>query len=74
MQANTYISKHGALSISSISNSDFMIVWSSSGQDIIGSNDWGNYGQSFTSSGAKIGNEFRINTYIINDQMSPSIA
>ena len=51
-----------------------MIVWTSQGQDIIGSSDFGIYGQSFTSSGAKIGNEFRVNTYIINNQTNPSIA
>ena len=60
-------------SISSVSSSDFMIVWQSQGQDIIGGSDWGVYGQRFTSSGIKIGNEFRVNTYLINDQSSPSI-
>ena len=60
-------------SISSISNSNFMIVWESLGQDIIGGSDYGIYGQIFTSSGAKIGNEFRVNTYIIGNQGNPSI-
>ena len=70
---NTHINHDTIPSISSISTSNFMIVWSSSNQDIIGSNDWGIYGQSFTSSSEKIGNEFRVNTYIISDQINPSI-
>ena len=57
--------------ISSVSTSNFMIVWQSQSQD--GSN-WGIYGQIFTSFGAKIGNEFRVNTYTMNGQMYPSIA
>ena len=52
-------------SISSLLNSNFMIVWQSSNLEI--------YGQSFTSFGAKIGNEFKIDTYIINENMYPSI-
>ena len=60
-----------SVSINSISTSNFMIVWSSQSQ-VIGS-DYDIYGQSFASSGIKIGNEFRINTYIIGDQKNPSI-
>ena len=70
---NTHINQHDISSISSLSTSNFMIVWESIGQDIIGSNDYGVYGQSFTSFGAKIGNEFRVNLYIIGDQAYPSI-
>ena len=70
---NTFINYDGLSSISSISNSNFMIVWESLGQDIIGGSDTGIYGQSFTSSGLKIGNEFRVNTYIIGNQINPSI-
>ena len=32
-------------------------------RDMIAGTDWDIYGQSFTSSGAKIGNKFRINIY-----------
>ena len=70
---HTYINRDNQPSISSISTSNFMIVWQSQGQDIIGGSDYGIYGQSFTSSGAKIGDEFRINTCIISDQTYPSI-
>ena len=70
---STFPTDKSSISISSISNSNFMIVWSSQGQDIIGGTDWGIYGQSFTSSGVKIGNEFRVNTYIIGEQQNPSI-
>ena len=57
-------------SLSSVSTSNFMIVWQSSGQDGSGS---GIYGQIYTSSGATIGNEFRVNTNTIGDQINPSI-
>ena len=70
---NTYINIDYLTTISSVSTSDFLIVWMSQSQDIIGNSDYGIYGQSFTSSGVKIGNEFRVNTYIIGDQRNPSI-
>ena len=71
---NTYINCDTNPSISSVSTGNFMIVWGSQGQDIIGGSDQGIYGQSFTSYGVKIGTEFRVNTYIISDQLYPSIA
>ena len=71
---NTFIYGDMAPSISSVSTGNFMIVWQSRGQDISGGSDYGIYGQSFTSSGAKIGTEFRVNTYFLYDQSSPSIA
>ena len=70
---NIYVINYASPSISSISNSNFMIVWHIRGKDIVGGSDWGIYGQSFTSSGVKIGNEFRVNTYIIGDQWVSSI-
>ena len=51
-----------------------MIVWASQYQDIIGSSDYCIYGQNFTSSGAKMGYEFKVNTYIIDNQINPSIS
>ena len=60
-------------SISSVSIGNFMIVWQSQFQDLINSADYGIYGQSFTSSAVKIGDVFRVNTYIIDDQINPSI-
>ena len=73
IMVNTFIIKNNSASIGSMSNSNLMIVWISQYQDIIGGTDWGIYGQSFTSSGAKIGNEFRVNTHILDDQNYPSI-
>ena len=73
-QANTYNFHDRISSISSISTSNFMIVWESYNQDHIGNPDWGIYGQSFTNSGVTIGNEFRVVTHIISDQVTPSIA
>ena len=68
-----FIVGYSVASIGSISNSNFMIVWQTRGLDIIGGTDFGIYGQSFTSTGEKIGNQFRVNTHIIGDQTNPSI-
>jgi len=50
---------------------DFVVVWSSAGQD--GSN-LGVFGQRFASSGAPLGPEFRVNTYTTDLQYAPSVA
>ena len=69
---NTYTtSNQQNPSVISASNSDFTIVWESQGQE---SSYFGIYGQIFTSSGSKKGNELRISTYIISNQNNPSIA
>ena len=69
--ANTFNCSFGPISISSASTSNFMIIWESVCQD--GYDNWGIYGRNFTSSGAKIGNEFRVNTYLLDPQIAPSI-
>jgi hypothetical protein len=51
--------------ITSLQNGGFSVCWMS--HDLDGS-DYGVYGQVFSSDGAKIGQEFRANTYIWNDQ------
>ena len=50
---------------------NFIVVWSSNGQD--GSNS-GVYGQRFASSGAPQGSEFRVNSYTTGNQSYPSVA
>ena len=57
--------------ITALSDGGFIVTWQSSGQD--GSGE-GIYGQRYTSSGAAVGNEFRINTYTFDSQMYPAIA
>jgi hypothetical protein len=50
---------------------DFVIVWSSEGQD---GSSYGIIGQRFDASGAKIGGEFQVNTFTTGTQNLPQIA
>ena len=50
---------------------DFVVVWSSYGQD--GSYS-GVFGQRFDSDGVSLGSEFRVNTYTLFQQRSPAVA
>jgi hypothetical protein len=50
---------------------NFVIVWQSYKQDGSGS---GIYGQRFLSNKEKVGSEFKINTYILDNQSNPAIA
>jgi hypothetical protein len=52
-------------------NGNFIITWSSNGQDGDG---WGIYGQQFDATGASIGNEFRLNTSTAGDQQYATVA
>ncbi|MEH2075124.1 MAG: cadherin-like domain-containing protein [Nostoc sp.] len=52
-------------------NGDFVISWTSNGQD--GSSD-GVYAQRYNSAGVAQGNEFRVNTYTDSFQNSPTVA
>jgi len=71
-QVNTYTtSTQGWPSVAGLSGSGFVVTWQSSGQDGSG---YGVYGQLFSSSGNKVGDEFQVNTYTAGWQYSPSIA
>jgi hypothetical protein len=50
---------------------DFVVVWSSYGQD---GSSGGVFAQRYASSGAPLGSEFRVNTYTTNIQRRPSVA
>jgi hypothetical protein len=63
-------SQTGSL-IAGLTGGGFVVTWNSDGQD--GSGD-GVYGQVFDSSGTKMGEEFRVNTYTNNGQSSSSVA
>jgi len=70
-QVNTWTSDDQSWpSITSLSNGRFVVVWHSNGQD---GSDWGVYGQRFDSNGNKVGSEFQVNTWWIDDQRLPSI-
>ena len=57
-------------SITALPNGGFVVAWQSKDQD---ESDYGIYAQRYTADGAKAGNEFQVNTYIINEQSNPSI-
>ena len=70
-QVNTYTTENQSEpSITSLSNGGFIIVWQSNGQD---QSSWGVYAQQYDSSGNRVGDEFRVNTYTNSNQDRPSI-
>src|SRR5262245_20780814 len=60
-----------APSVASDADGDFVAVWQSDGQDL--SNN-GIYGQRYNAAGFTVGFEFRVNTFITGNQISPAIA
>jgi Secretion system C-terminal sorting domain len=69
---NTYTTdSHRYPSIAMDSDGDFVIAWTSVGQDGDGE---GIYAQRYNSSGVAQGTEFLVNTYTTSDQLWPSIA
>jgi hypothetical protein len=60
-----------APSVASDSSGNFVVVWDSNGQD---GSTYGVFGQRYTSSGAALGPEFRVNTYTTGPQRFPSVA
>ena len=71
-QVNSEVVKQQRISdVASLSNDHFIVVWQSGSQD---GSSWGVFGQLFDETGIKIGNEFRVNTYMVDDQSQPSVA
>jgi hypothetical protein len=71
-QVNSYTYEgQDAAAAAAAANGDFVIVWSSDGQD--GEND-GVFGRFFASDGTPIGAEFQVNTYTEDDQEDPDVA
>ena len=71
-QINTYTS-NGQYSprVAKDAAGNFVVVWYSSHQE--GDNN-GVFGQRFSSSGARLGTEFQVNTYTTNNQSYPAVA
>ena len=70
---NTYtLSQQMRPAITGLSDGGFVVTWQSATQDTISDTN-GVYGQRYSDSGAKIGNEFRINTTTQNAQDTPAI-
>ena len=69
---NTYTtSAQNTPRIAADSAGNFVVVWTSQGQD---GPDLGIFGQRFASSGAPLGPEFRVNTYTTANQYIPAVA
>ncbi|MCC7260144.1 MAG: hypothetical protein IT567_03850 [Alphaproteobacteria bacterium] len=65
-QINTYTTNRQKISkVEQLTNGNAMVIWSSDGQD---GGSWGVYGQVISSTGAKVGSEFQVNTYTTSDQ------
>ena len=71
-QVNTYTENdQGQPVIATLENGDFVICYSSLGQD---GSLFGVFAQLFNEDGVKIGIEFQVNTYIDDIQFTPSVA
>jgi hypothetical protein len=57
-------------SVAADSSGNFVVVWSSLAQD---GSIWGVFGQRYAASGAPLGPEFRVNTYVTYIQARPSV-
>ena len=58
-------------SVASLADGGFVVTWTSYGQD---SSSYGIYGQRYSTTGATVGDEFKINTYTTGTQWIPSVA
>lgn len=58
-------------SVAVLSNDGFVITWSSHEQD---GSKYGVYAQIYNNSGYKSGGEFKVNTYVINNQISSKVS
>ncbi|MEO5330577.1 MAG: tandem-95 repeat protein [Magnetococcus sp. YQC-5] len=59
-------------SITGLAGAGFVVTWQS--DDDTSSFPYSIYGQIFDASGKRVGGEFRVNTYLTNDQINPSVA
>jgi len=71
-RVNTYTtSSQRTPVVSANASGNFVVAWSSYEQD---GSYWGIFGQRFAASGAPLGPEFRVNTYITGHQIDPVVA
>ncbi|WP_445635845.1 putative Ig domain-containing protein [Nostoc sp. DSM 114161] len=71
-KVNTYINNNQSNSTVAMDNTgDFVIVWTSEGQDGSGT---GIYAQRYNSAGVAQGGEFKVNTTTANSQTNPTVA
>jgi VCBS repeat-containing protein len=60
--------------ITTLNDGGFVIAWESYGQDVDAARDWGVYVQIYDASGARVGDEFLVNTYTSSNHNYQSIA
>jgi hypothetical protein len=65
-----FVERSSSVAVDAAGN--FVVVWSSFNQDA--GQSIGVFGQRYTSAGAPLGPEFRVNTFIFGHQRSPSVA
>lgn len=71
-QINTYkVGRQNRPAVAGLLNDLFVVAWGSNGQD---GSDNGVYAQRFQANAAKIGKEFRVNTYTKGNQGGPAIS
>ena len=69
---NTYTNEFQVdASVATLADGSVVVVWGSYGQD---GNRQGIYGQRFSAAGVKLGDEFRVNNFTLNNQRTPSVA
>ena len=72
IDVNTFIdSNQMRPSVSALTSGGFVVVWQSRYQD---GSDYGVYGHLFNSFGTKVGSEFQVNAYSLDDQRDPYVA
>jgi hypothetical protein len=71
-QVNTFVTdRQRYAAVSSDTDGDFVVVWESNTQD---GDLSGVFGQRYQSSGAALGDEFQVNTYVTSNQVSPAVS
>jgi hypothetical protein len=71
-QVNTFTTwRQFRPSVAADGSGDFLVTWESEGQDL---SAFGVYAQAFDRSGARLGSEFRVNSFTTFAQMSPKVA
>ena len=74
-QVNTYSTdKQISPSVSVDSDGDFVVVWTSLGSGGTDSSTYSVQGQRYASDGSTAGAQFQVNTYITDEQTSPSVS
>jgi Ca2+-binding RTX toxin-like protein len=66
----TTVNNQIAPAITALADGGFVVTWQDSVQD---GSTWGIYAQRYDASGAAVGGEFRVNTFLNNDQQTPAV-